>query len=579
MIPTSSADRPSAGRSGAGRSGAGRPDGDRSGEDGAGAVRFGEYGSGAGRSGEYGSAGVRPGAVAPGAAPARRPVRSGLVLALAAAAVLGTVSAAPAVSAERGAGAGTVTAQARPPHTGHTGHTYGTGTGHADGIGAAVGTGATEGTGGTSHPYGSDRAVLAGLNRHAHPLRATAPGDQRPAGDLATLARMTRDAEIIGFGEVTHGSKEVFDVRERLFRYLATRPGDAAVTTFALEQPWSTGVRLDTWVRTGEGDLRTIMREEFQSDYTSWRTEEFHRLFSWMREYNRTHDRQLRVMGNDIGDIGREQYARVLGWAERHRPALLPVLRERYAQLLDLPAGRDARMKALIGLPPAQRRSLAADAQAAHRLLSGSGTGTGTGTGSESGRVPARVVQEALVISQMATMYSLDGAELHRFRDDSMARNTVWWQRDTGERVLAAAHNGHLAYQSAWPQQYPVTQGAALRDLVGDDYVAIGTSVHSAGFLARPETGGDRREVFDTGAAHPGSNEHTLDRVRHRDFVIDLRGTTGDRATAAWLAAPRPTFLVPATYVPSVMREPQSLAEGYDVIVHLHRAEAATPFD
>ncbi|MFI6524739.1 erythromycin esterase family protein [Streptomyces uncialis] len=505
------------------------------------------------------------------------PVRSGLVLALAAAAVLGTVSAAPAVSAERGAGAGTVTAQARPPHTGHTGHPYGTGTGHADGIGAAVGTGATEGTGGTSHPYGSDRAVLAGLNRHAHPLRATAPGDQRPAGDLAALARTTRDAEIIGFGEVTHGSKEVFDVRERLFRYLATRPGDAAVTTFALEQPWSTGVRLDTWVRTGEGDLRTIMREEFQSDYTSWRTEEFHRLFSWMREYNRTHDRQLRVMGNDIGDIGREQYARVLGWAERHRPALLPVLRERYAQLLALPAGRDARMKALTGLPPAQRRSLAADAQAAHRLLSG--TGTGTGTGSESGRVPARVVQEALVISQMATMYSLDGAELHRFRDDSMARNTVWWQRDTGERVLAAAHNGHLAYRSAWPQQYPVTQGAALRDLVGDDYVAIGTSVHSAGFLARPETGGDRREVFDTGAAHPGSNEHTLDRVRHRDFVIDLRGTTGDRATAAWLAAPRPTFLVPATYVPSVMREPQSLAEGYDVIVHLHRAEAATPFD
>nr|WP_237543198.1 erythromycin esterase family protein [Streptomyces sp. SID4919] len=392
---------------------------------------------------------------------------------------------------------------------------------------------------------------------------------------------MTRDAEIIGFGEVTHGSKEVFDVRERLFRYLATRPGDAAVTTFALEQPWSTGVRLDTWVRTGEGDLRTIMRDEFQRDYTSWRTEEFHRLFSWMREYNRTHERQLRVMGNDVGDADRAQYTRVLGWAERHRPALLPVLRERYAELLALPAGREARLKALAELPLAQRRSLAADARAAHRLLSGSGTGSGTGTGSgpQSGRVPARVVQEALVISQMATMHSLDGAELHRFRDDSMARNTVWWQRDTGERVLAAAHNGHLTYRSAWPQQYPVTQGEALRDLVGDDYVAIGTSVHSAGFLARPESGGDRREVFDTGAAHPGSNEHTLDRVRHRDFVIDLRGTTGDRATAAWLAAPRPTFLVPATYLPSVMRMPQSLAEGYDVIVHLHRAEAATPFD
>ncbi|MFJ4770561.1 erythromycin esterase family protein [Streptomyces uncialis] len=571
MIPTSSADRPSAGRPGAGRPDGGRPDDDRPDGD-----RSGEDGSGAGRSGEDGSGAVRAGAVAPGA-PARRPVRSGLVLALAAAAVLGTVSAAPAVSAERGAGEGrgTVTAPARASHTDHTGHPNGTG--HADGTGGMGGTGHADGASATGHPHGSDRAVLAGLNRHAHPLRATAPGDQRPAGDLAALARMTRDAEIIGFGEVTHGSKEVFDIRERLFRYLATRPGDAAVTTFALEQPWSTGVRLDSWIRTGEGDLRTIMREEFQRDYTSWRTEEFHRLFSWMREYNRTHDRQLRVMGNDVGDADRAQYARVLGWAERHRPALLPVLRERYAELLALPAGREARLKALAELPLAQRRSLAADARAAHRLLSGSGTGSGSGP--QSGRVPARVVQEALVISQMATMHSLDGAELHRFRDDSMARNTVWWQRDTGERVLAAAHNGHLTYRSAWPQQYPVTQGEALRDLVGDDYVAIGTSVHSAGFLARPESGGDRREVFDTGAAHPGSNEHTLDRVRHRDFVIDLRGTTGDRATAAWLAAPRPTFLVPATYLPSVMRMPQSLAEGYDVIVHLYRAEAATPFD
>ncbi|MEO3972626.1 erythromycin esterase family protein [Streptomyces sp. CAU 1734] len=406
----------------------------------------------------------------------------------------------------------------------------------------------------------SDRGVVAGLERYAHPLRATGP-DGGSSRDLAALGRMTRGAGIVGVGEVTHGSKEVFTFRERLFRHLVAEEG---FTALALEAPWSTGVRLDAHIRTGRGDLRTILREEFQGDYKSWRTEEFFRLFSWMREHNRTSARQLRIMGNDIGDVGRDQYARVLGWTAEHRPALLPGLRERYAGLLALPGGRAERMKAIGTLPRERKQALADDARAAHQLLKGSGA------------VHPRVLQEAWVIAQMAGMYALDGAALHLHRDRAMAENTVWWQRWTGRKIVAAAHNGHVTYRSPWPEQYPVTQGEWLRRLTGSGYLAIGTSVHSAGYLAAHRESGNV-ETFDTGPAAPGSNEHTLDRVRHRDYYLDLRRAGRDPGAGGWLNTARPTFLVPATHVPEVMTRPQTLTEGYDVLVHLHRVEAAVP--
>ncbi|MGX2995861.1 erythromycin esterase family protein [Streptomyces sp. JNUCC 64] len=406
----------------------------------------------------------------------------------------------------------------------------------------------------------SGQDVVAALERYAHPLRTTAPDGGSPR-DLAALGQMTRGARVVGIGEVTHGSKEVFTFRERLFRHLVAEEG---FTTFAMEAPWSTGVRLDSHIRTGRGDLRTILREEFQGDYKSWRTEEFFRLFSWMRKHNRTAPHQIRIMGNDIGDVGRAQYARVLDWAAEHRPALLPGLRERYAGLRALPEGVAERMKAVNALPRERKQALADDARAAHRLLEGTDG------------VDPWVLQEARVISQMAVMYSLEGSALHLHRDRSMAKNTLWWQQRTGQKVVAAAHNGHVTYKSPWPEQYPVTQGEWLRRMMGRGYLAIGTSIHSGGYLAAHR---DTRDVqtFDTGPAAHGSNEHTLDRVRHRDYYLDLRRAGRDPVAGRWLNTARPTFLVPATHVPEVMTKPQNLIHGYDVLVHLHRVEAAVP--
>ncbi|MGW1143704.1 erythromycin esterase family protein [Streptomyces sp. NPDC002454] len=420
-----------------------------------------------------------------------------------------------------------------------------------------------------AHPIaagaGEERAVVAALERSAHPLTTAEPG--APAGDLAPLVRMVGQADIVGVGEATHGSKELFQLKDRIFRQLVAARG---FRTFALETSWSSGVLLDRYVRTGEGDLRRIMREEFQGSYADWNNAEFLRLFAWMRDHNRTvaPDRRLRVVGNDVNDVNHAQYARVLAWADAQRPALGVELRRLYASLLALPRGMGERVEALAAKPVTALETIARDARAAHALLE-----------REPGADPW-TLQEARVIADTATVYALGAgdpdparqarANLHR--DRAMAAHTVWWQRWTGDRIVVSAHNAHLGHRTPYRDTHPRVQGEFLREAVGERYLAVATSVHQARYRAF-DLNALRFGVFSTGPAAPGSNEHLLDRVRHRDYYVDLRRVRRDGAAGAWLDTARPMFVVPSGYSgdPADVLRDVALGRTFDVLVHFRQ--------
>ncbi|QJX49099.1 erythromycin esterase family protein [Hymenobacter taeanensis] len=67
-------------------------------------------------------------------------------------------------------------------------------------------------------------AELAWLRQAAVPLRTAAP-DGGDVKDLAAFGALTGKAQIIALGEVTHGSREVAQLRHRLTRYLVEQQG------------------------------------------------------------------------------------------------------------------------------------------------------------------------------------------------------------------------------------------------------------------------------------------------------------------------------------------------------------------
>ncbi|MEU5975806.1 erythromycin esterase family protein [Streptomyces sp. NPDC047315] len=110
--------------------------------------------------------------------------------------------------------------------------------------------------------------------------------------------------------------------------------------------------------------------------------------------------------------------------------------------------------------------------------------------------------------------------------------------------------------------------------MIGDRYLAGGTTIHSGEYRAM-NLATQKYEVFDTGPATPGSNEHTLDTVGLRDYYVDLRRVAPDPAAGPWLQGARQTFVVPGSNGPAT--QDVSLGRSFDVIVHLHRVNASVP--
>ncbi|MFI2424615.1 erythromycin esterase family protein [Streptomyces sp. NPDC018955] len=410
-------------------------------------------------------------------------------------------------------------------------------------------------------------SVADAIGRSAHTLRSTDPeGGLR---DLDALGRMVGDAEVVGLGEATHGSRDFFRMKHRVLRHLVERKG---FRTFSLELPWSSGVRLDEYVLHGKGDLARIAREEFQGSYRIWNNADYLDLIEWMRAYNRHHPTDpVRFAGNDMGYAGPELYRRVTDHVARTHPRLKARVTALYEGLA--PATDAATyLERYLELPLAERRERAERTREAYELLRDQRVAHG-----QSRREHVRVVQHARAIHQMAEGYSYDVTDeaqvirMMEYRDRVMAENVAWWHRHTGDRILLSAHNTHVSYDSFDPR-YPKTQGAFLRDALGGEYVSVGFSFHSGAFKAFGTDDGVIR-TYRVDAAKPGSNEHTLDRARQRDYILDMR--TAPRSVRTWLAEPRPTWSVGAGW-PDPVEYRIALGEAHDVLIHLNEVEATT---
>ncbi|MFE1834541.1 erythromycin esterase family protein [Streptomyces sviceus] len=408
--------------------------------------------------------------------------------------------------------------------------------------------------------------VVAAVERSAHTLRSTDPeGSLR---DLQALGRMVRGADVVGLGEATHGSRDFFRMKHRVFRYLVEEKG---FRSFALELPWSSGVRLNEYVLDGKGDLKNIAHEEFQGSYRIWNNQDYLDLIEWMRTYNLRHpDDPVQFMGDDMGYAGPESYERVTGYVARRYPQLLNRVTELYRGLAPATdAGTYG--EEYFKLPLAERRERAERTGKVYDLLRQQRP-----AGADR-RAHLWMVQDARAIHQMAKGMAFDFddedqvAEMMKLRDQVMAENVAWWRTHTGDRILLSAHNTHVSYDS-FDARYPKTQGAFLRDALGADYVSIGFTFYKGAFKAFGAEDNVMR-TYRVGAARPGSNEHTLDKARQDDYILDLR--TVPAPARAWLGKERATWNIGAGW-PDPVRYTTALGRAHDILIHLHDVEATT---
>ncbi|MEV7596991.1 erythromycin esterase family protein [Kitasatospora sp. NPDC089797] len=409
--------------------------------------------------------------------------------------------------------------------------------------------------------------VSEALGRLAHPLRSTEP--DAPTAGLRALGSMIGAARVVGLGEATHGSHEFFTMKHRVFRYLVEEKG---FTVFALEASWSAGLLIDAFVqgrgdRDGNGDARQLVRRVMAG--SPWQREEFADLINWMRAYNRTRpQRPVHFVGTDLGfpGIGDQPFSEVTDYLRKAAPASLSGVEQLYAGLRPF---NDA-LGYLTRIPVPERQRNADQAQQALELVTASGKAGDKDY--ELAVQHARNIARTFAFCAMRVDDTASAFAAQTLRDRAMADNTLWWQRRYGGKVLLSAHNAHVSLRSADPQQFPRPEGALLREALRGDYVAVGFTFGSGSFLTKADTFTDDWRSTTVAPATLGMNEYLLDRVRPRDYYLDLR--QAPPAARTWLDTARPTYDAGATFrsdpLPTL-----ALGPAYDVLIHLHRVRAA----
>ena len=396
----------------------------------------------------------------------------------------------------------------------------------------------------------------AWLRQHAVALRSVEPSEDD--ADLAPILPLVANARVIALTDATHGTHELFALKQRLIPYLVAH---ANVRTIALEAPYADFERVRDYVRNGRGDPSSLIQS---SDYFFWDTEELLGLIRWARAWNAAGNPPVEIAGIDPfhANVTAAQVIDFLGRvdadAARSAATAYDCMLRYGSNPYGYPMTTGGYRQSCHASVAAVRSSIEANRTAYAAIASASEV--------EDAVHAARNVElgDELVASGLMD------------RDRAMAEDVEWLAERSGAgTVLVWGHNEHFGKQpyTFYDAAGTLSSGAMLTRRYGSGYVAIGRVVGSGTFNAvqydgpigriRPvtvdaPTSDDWAALFAQGAASP--------------LLVPLRAPL-----PSWLSQKR-TMRVAGSGVVSPAQSmknlPESLASRFDAVIYL---DSSTP--
>jgi erythromycin esterase len=397
------------------------------------------------------------------------------------------------------------------------------------------------------------------IAQHGVPLTSTAP--DAPSDDLAPFTPWIGSARVIGLGESVHGAREELTLKHRLLRFLVEDMGFRSV---AWEEDWTTGLAVDEYIRSGEGDPEELVRQMSPQ----WQLREVADVLRWLRDFNVDRTNKVRFVGVEYYLTPVAAYDRVDAFVAATAPETLPQLREHLSAIRPATQNVFDHIQWYMTVPDKQpyiehARQVAARVSVLPH--------------SPDDEEFQLIVHTTQQIVSFYVHFSLPADDALVYRDAHAAENVKWWADWTGQRVLywaAAAHTAtppqlRIFVPQASDLRYPPA-GSYLRDWYGDAYVSIGfTFDHghvSTGDGAAAEMPPAREDWF----------ERPLRQVAWDQLAIDMRQTPTE-PVQRWLAAPMKTRGL-SDAGPESFMEGGAPADWFDLIVHRQEVTPAQTF-
>lgn len=403
---------------------------------------------------------------------------------------------------------------------------------------------------------------------------STTDPDGEPAPD--PLQEPFVDRTVVGLGEATHGSRELFQVKHRLIRVLVEARGCRAV---AMEADFSAARALDEYVTHGEGDPREAL-----SELHVWppKAEAVLALLEWLRSFNdgRPPADRVRVYGVDAQHTDAAARA-VRAYLDRVDPDYLATVEDdldRLAEGLRYWATDTGELRSAVEAT-ADTVAAVADRLADRRETYVDATAPGA---YEVAVGHARTLRRA---HGLAGALARGADDAWAVRERSMADAVAWMLDRTSSPVALWAHNTHLKRtdRSVDGEAFPGL-GRLLADRYGDDYYALGADFDRGSFRAYAGPDTDREGIGEwhvdplaaTGDAVAPLAD-AFEAVEAPAAVLDFDRAREDPRLAAWLETPSERRAVGAVYRDERQTTVDAPGTAFDGLVFVRETTPARP--
>lgn len=391
--------------------------------------------------------------------------------------------------------------------------------------------------------------------------------------DLDWLDESIGDARVVAIGESAHYNRESFQLRDRLLRHLVERHGFGA---YAMETGFVESRLVDAWVRGAEGDAGHVAAHGLTSLMGMWTEMSDH--LEAMRRRNAGSGRPVAFYGIDLPGSNASLLPgldAVTGYLAEADPdyRVDPAPRQTAAMFAATSAfSAQTALATYLGLAHEAKDALTAGLADLSARMAGRRLEYRKRTGGDAYERALRALHLTIALDTTVRAMLRGDQQAALYDRDAAIADTVQWILDREDRIVLAAHNGHV---QRWPTGFPgvppaTPMGMHLAEHLGSDYLVIGTTSGEGQIL---NVGPD----FATGTLfapmdppRPGSLDALLHASHDGPFATDLRhldpaDTAAIRAATAHRAGNGPHY---ADIDP---------LQAFDLLVHLPRLTPATP--
>ncbi|MFD3156869.1 erythromycin esterase family protein [Haloimpatiens sp. FM7330] len=139
--------------------------------------------------------------------------------------------------------------------------------------------------------YEENKAVAVLKNKIVKIKTVKAENDFK---DLMPLKNILKDKKIVAMGEATHGTKEFFQMKHRMLKFLVEKMD---YNVFGIEACMSECMAVNDYVLYGKGEAEQVVKK---MGFWTWDTKEVVDMVKWMREYNENHTKKVKFYGFDM---------------------------------------------------------------------------------------------------------------------------------------------------------------------------------------------------------------------------------------------------------------------------------------